>query len=126
MFRCKGHEDKEVVAKRSQRRDTTVEVKHIEKDGKCDNLRVMYTNIDGVLSSILELRDYLRLNKPDVVCITETKLKEEIHIQFQDEGYNMWRRDRKNKSGGGVAILTKANINVEEVEEGDGRGGEEH
>ena len=109
-----------MVAKRSQRRDTTVEVKHIEKDGKCDNLRVMYTNIDGVLSSILELRDYLRLNKPDVVCITETKLKEEIHVQFQDEGYNMWRRDRKNKSGGGVAILTKANINVEEVEEGKG------
>merc|ERR1712035_270498 len=89
MFRCKGHEDKEVVAKRSQRRDTIVEVKHIEKDGKSDNLKVMYTNIDGVLSSILELRDYLRLNKPDVVCITEREKETERESERL--------RDKKNK-----------------------------
>ena len=38
-------------------------------------LRVMYTNIDGLGSSILEVKDYLRDRKPDVLCLTETKLK---------------------------------------------------
>ena len=36
-------------------------------------LRVMYTNVDGLLSSLLEFKDYLRTNKPDVVAVTETK-----------------------------------------------------
>ena len=65
-------------------------------------LKVMYTNIDGLLSGILELRDYLTERKPDVVCITETKLREEIQISFKQQGYNVWRRDRKGRAGGGV------------------------
>ena len=45
--------------------------------GRESALRVMYTNIDGLTSGILELRDYMMEKKPDVVCITETKLREE-------------------------------------------------
>ncbi|MPC33832.1 hypothetical protein E2C01_027197 [Portunus trituberculatus] len=33
------------------------------------------------------------------MCIVETKLKEEIHVSFKEEGYNSWRRDRKDKRG---------------------------
>ncbi len=39
------------------------------------SLKIMYTNVDSLVSSLLELKDYLRNNKPDVVCLTETKLK---------------------------------------------------
>ena len=78
-------------------------------------MRVMYTNIDGILSSVLEVRDYLKESKPDVLCLTETKLKEEIQLSFKEEGYNNWRRDRKGKGGGGIMI-----IYVEEVQYGYG------
>ena len=83
-------------------------------------IRVMYTNIDGLLSCILEVRDYLRERKPDVLCLTETKLRDEIHLCFKAEGYNMWRRDRKEKGGGGLLVLTKEEIYVEEVQYGVG------
>ncbi len=55
-----------------------------------------------------------------MVCLTETKLKEDIKLRFTKEGYSTWRRDRKGKEGGGVMILAKEDIVVEEVECGDG------
>ncbi|MPC55818.1 hypothetical protein E2C01_049763 [Portunus trituberculatus] len=44
------------------------------------------------------------------MCIIETKLKEEIHVSFKKEGYNSWRRDRKEKGGGGVLIMVRDNM----------------
>ena len=79
----------------------------------------MYTNIDGLWSGMLELRDYLIEKKPDVVCVTETKLREEVQISFKDQGYNVWRRDRKGKAGGGVLVIVRDNIYIEEIEYGD-------
>ena len=105
------------MVKRYQGRGTTVENEN-EIEAIRNNLRVMYTNIDGIISSLLELKDYIRNSKPDVVCLTETKLKEGLHLR-SIEGYNTWRKDRKGKSGGGVLILVKDNILVEEVEFGD-------
>ena len=46
--------------------------------------------------------------------MTETKLKEEINVNFQQEGFKLWRRDRKEKGGGGVLVMMK------EVQYGDG------
>ena len=37
-----------------------------------------------------------------------------------NEGYNIWRRDRKGKWGGGVLILTRKDIYVEEDQYGEG------
>ena len=75
-----------------------------------DSLKVMYTNIDGLISSRLELIDYLMEKKPDIVCLTETKLREEIQVNFKEQGYNVWRRDRKGKAGGGVLVMVRENI----------------
>ncbi|MPC46435.1 hypothetical protein E2C01_040155 [Portunus trituberculatus] len=33
------------------------------------------------------------------MCIIEIKLREKIHVNFKEEGYNSWRRDRKDKGG---------------------------
>ena len=81
-------------------------------------LKVMYTNIDGLLSGVLELKDYLEVNRPEVVCLAETKLKQEVQLNFKNEGYNIWRRDRKDKGGGGVLIMVKKDIYVEDVQYG--------
>ena len=82
-------------------------------------LKIMYTNIDGLLSCMLEIKDYLREHRPDVLCLSETKLKE-VQVCFKNEGYNIWRRDRKGKWGGGVLVLTKKDIYVDEVQYGEG------
>ena len=93
-------------------------------DGYCademETLRITYTNIDGILSSVLEVKDYLREKSPDVLCLTETKLREEIQLSFREEGYNLWRRDRQGKGGGGILVLVKENVKVEDVKYGDG------
>lgn len=59
----------------------------------------MYTKEDGILSSLLKFNDYQKLNKIDVVCLTETKLMEEIKLGFIKEGYNAWRKDRNGVGG---------------------------
>ncbi|MPC32480.1 hypothetical protein E2C01_025791 [Portunus trituberculatus] len=39
------------------------------------------------------------------MCIVETKLREQIHVNFKEEGYNSWMGDRKDKEGEGVLIM---------------------
>ena len=102
LLESSGHEIKEVV----------------HSGGGGGKLKVMYTNIDGLLSGMLELRDYL-IEKKSGVSVTETKLREEVQISFKDQGYNVWRRDRKGKAGGGILIIVRDNIYIEEIEYGD-------
>ncbi|MPC56050.1 hypothetical protein E2C01_049999 [Portunus trituberculatus] len=33
------------------------------------------------------------------MCIVETKLRGQIHVNFKEEGYNSWRKDRMDKRG---------------------------
>ena len=75
---------------------------------------MMYTNIDGLLSSRLELQDYVMKEKPDIICLTETKLNEKITVNL-DNKYNTWRKDRQGKGGGGVMIMIKKEIKVDKV-----------
>ena len=77
-------------------------------------MKVMYTNIDGILSSRLELQDYVMAEKPDIVCLTETKLNDKIKVNL-DNKFNIWRKDREGKGGGGVMIMTRKEINVDKV-----------
>ncbi|MPC96833.1 hypothetical protein E2C01_092113 [Portunus trituberculatus] len=44
------------------------------------------------------------------MCIVETKLREEIHVNLKEKGYNSWRRDRKDKGGGGLLIIVRDNM----------------
>ncbi len=81
-------------------------------------LKIMFTNIDGLVLSLLELKDYLKKNKSDLTSLMETKLKEEIEMRFAKEGYSTYRWERRGK--GGVMILVKEDIVVEKVEYSDG------
>ncbi|MPC82810.1 hypothetical protein E2C01_077495 [Portunus trituberculatus] len=44
------------------------------------------------------------------MCIVETKLREGIHVNFKEEGYNTLGRDRKNKGGRGMLIMVRDNM----------------
>ena len=90
------------------------------RSGRRKRLNLMYTNIDGILSSRLELRDYLQEEKPDIVCLAETKLNEETKMDFANN-YNIWKRDRRGKTGGGVMVMTKKELVIDQVLYGEGK-----
>ena len=80
-------------------------------------LEIMYTNIDGLVSKLNELKDYMLEEKIQIVCLTETKLNSVIKNEALNiSDYNIWRKDRKHKNGGGVMILTKKDLIVKEME----------
>ena len=82
-----------------------------------DYLKVLYTNTDGLISKKLELNDLISERKPDVICLTDTKLLKDIEVDLLGwSKYNVWRRDRKHKSGGGVCIMTDRRLVVKEIE----------
>ncbi len=79
-------------------------------------MRILYSNVDGLISKKLELTDLLKSKKPEIVCLTETKLKDILDINLLGwSEYNIWRRDRKGKQGGGVCILTSNKLKVTEI-----------
>ena len=81
-------------------------------------MKMMYTNIDGLVSKLNELKDYIREEKPQVVCLTETKLNPTITNEALNlTDYNIWRKDRNFKSGGGVMILTRKDLIVKIMEQ---------
>ena len=66
----------------------------------------------------MELRDIIQEKKPDIICITETKLTPEITFEALGlDDYNIWRKERTNKGGGGVMIMTKKELTVLEIEQ---------
>ena len=84
-------------------------------------LRVAYTNADGLMSVKCEIDEYLKNTKPDIMGVVETKLSDGIEMfNIGDGNYKVWTRNRLNKQGGGVMIMTKKNITVEEVVFGKG------
>ena len=75
-------------------------------------IKIVYANVDGLISKLMELEDIIKDKKPQVICLTETKLSTNILDDTLNFGnYNIWRKDRKIKQGGGVMILTsKGNV----------------
>ena len=64
------------------------------------------------------MRDIIQEKKPDIICITETKLTPEITFEALGlDDYNIWRKERTNKGGGGVMIMTKKELTVLEIEQ---------
>lgn len=81
-----------------------------------NGLHALYTNVDGVISKLLELRDLLSNADHHVICLTETKLKDQIKNDVLVVlGYNIFRRDRVGKMGGGVMIMARNDLQAKEI-----------
>ena len=68
-------------------------------------MRILYANARNILPNIDELRTVVCCDLPDIVCVVETWLSEEIANEVSIEGYDCFRHDR-NRQGGGVCIYT--------------------
>ena len=103
-------ENKEVVYTGKKRRG--------ERDRRSDSndLKVAYTNVNGLISGLNELNDYLDKSRPDIMGIVETKLKGQIPPESVGNGlYKVWSRNRKDKQGGGVMLLIRDNLRVKKI-----------
>ena len=88
----KKHADKKVVHKRKR-------------------IKVSYTNVDGLISKKLEIKEYIEGNKPGVICLAETKLNsEEGSKALGLENYTVYIKDRVGKEGGGVMLLVEEKL----------------
>lgn len=73
----------------------------------------MHLNINSLFSKCFELNQVLELDNFDLIFLNETKLDESVpNSFFVPTNYNLLRRDRKEKGGGGVMVLVKKVIEI--------------
>ena len=86
------------------------------------NLKLIYTNIDGISNKRAELSYLIYTQKPDIICLSETKTWiDDANDHFYDtDNYVIFRKDRLNQTatsrGGGVTILVKKSLKVSELD----------
>ena len=84
----------------------------VTKD-KCHKLSVYYTNCRSLCNKMDELRAIASTDRPDIIALTETWIntdKRNFIAEFHIQGYNMFKTDRIDRRGGGVAIYIKDKI----------------
>jgi hypothetical protein len=80
----------------------------VAEDGRCrDELRILYTNIDGVSNKMDELTLRMSVSVPDVVGLCETMLKDSVGNEGFPPKYAIIRNDREDRSGGGLSMLVR-------------------
>ena len=76
----------------------------MEGESSKTDLCILHYNARSLYPKIDELRVYCALEKPDIVCISETWLCDEIALlECSIQGYHCIRQDR-HRRGGGVAM----------------------
>ena len=74
---------------------------------RTQRLHILYYNTRSLLSKIDELRIVCKATKPDILCIVETWLDNNItDKELMPLNYKLLRRDR-NRHGGDVAICIR-------------------
>ena len=78
---------------------------------KC-NVSIVMFNAQSLRSKFDEFRCFMAVQKPDIVCITETWVSEVFYgdrlQDFELQGYNMFSCCRELRQGGGVFIYVNS------------------
>ena len=82
-------------------------------------MKCVYTNARSICNKVEEFFSFIALHEPDIIGITETWLNNEIPDGLvKPPGYSIFRSDRCDYSdnrGGGVMLLFKETIEVEQI-----------
>lgn len=73
-------------------------------------MKIITYNVNGLRAAVTKgLPDWIKEEKPDVICIQETKLQPDQHPAgvFEELGYKSYLYSAEKKGYSGVAILTK-------------------
>ena len=95
---------------------TTSKITEIKKD----HMTFLNLNVDSILArdgvKLIELRELVKEIEPEVITVTETWLNDSnCNEEVEIEGYQIIRRDRIGKRGGGVMIYIKQCYKVREL-----------
>ena len=75
-------------------------------------------NARSIVNKLAELTTFVGMHQPDLILITETWLNDDItDAEIKIPGYQLFRRDRKQKNGGGCLIYSKNYIRMSEENE---------
>ena len=68
-------------------------------------MKITTWNVNGIRARLTHIIDFLREHEPDVLCLQETKVVDELFPRdlIEDEGYNVTFTGQKGYNG--VAIL---------------------
>ena len=81
-----------------------------------NNLRVIVANCNSVASKSAELANVVDYTEPDILLLTETKLDNRVSSsEFLPQGYTCASRHDRNRSGGGIMIMTRSSLQVENI-----------
>ena len=83
----------------------------IETDANNNKLNCFYANTRSVVNKMEELELYVHEEKPHIIAITETWGNSKIeNSEISFEGYQTFRKDRKDRIGGGVLLYIRNDI----------------
>ena len=84
-----------------------------------ESIKIELLNIQSLLPKLPDIRVDAHQRRPDILCYVETNLKQSTPDRLLAiESYRLFRRDRitgRKKSGGGVAIYVKEDLQVEKL-----------
>ena len=88
------------------------------------NLGLSLINIQSIKNKHTKLLDNLVENKTDICIVTETWLTEDDKVwldcsDLSKNGYQIYSANRKNRRGGGLAIILNTNIKIKLLEKGE-------
>ena len=103
-----------------QQEETVLERKKGRKPPNYHNLkprlRLLVINFQSIKNKKEELAIILDEIKPDIVLGSETWLRPDIKTpEFFPNGFDVYRKDRKDKKGGGVIIAVRDCIMSEQI-----------
>jgi exonuclease III len=91
----------------------------IESNPGPDTIKLMFLNAQSVKSvirgnnKIIQLKTYQSIHKPDIILLNETWLTADImDHKLCTKGYEILRKDREGKRGGGVSVIYKFGISL--------------
>ena len=77
-------------------------------NGGNETWKILYTNIRGYKGKKNSLINILNDTQPHMFLLTETQMRANVNEKIG--GYTLFSRTRKEKNGGGVAILVRDDI----------------
>ena len=75
-------------------------------------MKALYLNARSIRNKVDELVEQIDTNGHDLVAITEMWLQGDRDWELNVQGYQVFRKDRQEGKGGGVALLIKDSIKV--------------
>ena len=88
------------------------------------HLKILQWNAEGIQNKKMSLNERLKKEDIDIACIQETHLKDALRLHIR--GYEVIRKDRKDRIKGGVAILVRNSIPYQELQVDTGNEAEIH